>query len=186
MHAASSAAALAVVLHATPAAADDDLEGLTETERRELGLPPSPPPHPPPSFRRVGKALFWAGYGLDFTIAGLALGGAIAQSLPLLGPGSPETPCLGDICDRNVFRRTRHYTPSFIPVVGPIWTLGYADARREPLHTGVMAASLGMQLVGIPLYVDGVVNGKPTAASLWTLVPLYGSTERGFRFGRSF
>jgi hypothetical protein len=186
MHAASSATALAVVLHTTPAAADDDLEDLTEAERRELGLPPSPPPSPPPSFRRLGKGIFWAGYGLDVTIAGLVLGAALSQSLPLHSPSSRETPCLGDVCDRNVFRRTRHYTPLFIPVIGPIWTLGYAEARREPLYTGVIAASLGMQLVGIPLYVEGVVNGEPNQANQWRLVPFYGSEESGFRLGGSF
>lgn len=72
----------------------------------------------------------------------MALGAAIAQSLPLLAPGSSEAPCLGDICDRNVLRRSRHYTPLFIPVVGPVWTLGYSDTRGEPIYTAVLAASL--------------------------------------------
>lgn len=178
--------ALGLVLRVTPAGAEEIPEDLTPAERLELGFPPAPPPTPPPSFRRMGKGLFWAGYGLSFTIAGFAVGGAIAQSLPLLGPGSSEAPCLGDVCDRNVFRRSRHYTPLFIPVVGPIWTLGYSDTRSEPLYTAVMAASLTMQLVGIPLYVEGVVNGSSTSASEWTLVPLYGSTERGVRFERAF
>jgi hypothetical protein len=193
-HAAASAVALGVFLGASPAMAqgtlselkEEDLVELTQAERRELGLPPKPQPNPPPSFERVGKGLFWAGYGLDFTIASLVFLGAVSQDIPLLGPGSGEVPCAGDVCDRNVFRRTRHYTPLFIPVVGPMWTLGYAEARREPFYTAVLAASLGMQLVGIPLYVDGVVNRRAKAERAWTLVPLYGKTERGLHFGRSF
>lgn len=189
----AAAAALALLLRASPTVAqspwgdltEKDVEHLTAEERRELGLARKPPPNPPPSFERMGKGLFWAGYGVDFTIAGLALLSAVNQNIRLAGPGS-RTPCLDDVCDRNVLRRTRHYTPLFIPVVGPIWTLGYPEARREPFYTGVIAASLGMQLAGIPLYVDGVVNGRSTTERAWTLVPHYGQTERGIRLGHSF
>jgi hypothetical protein len=83
-HPVSSAAALVVVLHATPVAAEDDLEDLTDEERRELGLPPSPPP----SFRRLGKGLFWAPRRAARlgTLSLPSLSSSFAGSLAVTGP----------------------------------------------------------------------------------------------------
>ena len=158
-------AVLAIVLAVTGAAR---AESATDAEP-DISRPTSSEHGVPGYLRTSGAVLFAGGYGLAWITATTMV---LGPPLYPLGPGP--------VYEKSRWTVSRHWWSLYVPIAGPLLSLGYSDIRRDAGARFYLYTSFALQSAGAGLWLAGVAaelfRGPRSSVAV---VPLLAPKARG-------